>query len=201
MVSRRRPGSKPSFSGTRSGKGFSGRATMPAELVPNAQIPGLPARVDTPEMFNVLRHIEEAGYIQNVGSLGDATFRILQQLARLGLVDHGFTEPTDPQPQTWACNGNGSRVLKYLADEVKTNGPSPGRVTAMEQTHETGLHNEAMGAVADFPALGTPEWSRMNQRRAELIRKKNRQGLSPDEQVEYERLQRLSHEALEAHFR
>lgn len=52
----------------------------------------------------------------------------------------------------------------------------------------------------DFPAVGTPEWGRMNQRRAELIRKKNRQGLSSDEQVEYERLQRLSHEALETRF-
>jgi hypothetical protein len=54
-------------------QGIHGRATMPAELVPNAQIPGLAARVDTPEMFNVLRHLEAAGSIQNGGSLDDET--------------------------------------------------------------------------------------------------------------------------------
>jgi hypothetical protein len=62
----------------------------------------------------------------------------------------------------------------------------------VEQTNKT--------RDGDFPAPGTPEWGRMNQRRAELIHKRNLQGLSPDEQVEYERLQQLSHEALETAF-
>jgi mRNA-degrading endonuclease RelE of RelBE toxin-antitoxin system len=53
---------------------------------------------------------------------------------------------------------------------------------------------------SEFPAVGTPEWGRMNQRRAELIRKKNRKGLSSEEQIEHERLQRLSHDALETQF-
>jgi hypothetical protein len=51
-----------------------------------------------------------------------------------------------------------------------------------------------------FPAIGTPEWGQMNRTRADLIQKKNRQGLTTEEQAEYERLQRLSHEALEAQF-
>jgi hypothetical protein len=44
------------------------------------------------------------------------------------------------------------------------------------------------------------EWGLMKQRRVELLRKKHRQGLTPQEQSEYERLQRLSHEALGAEF-
>jgi len=70
----------------------------------------------------------------------------------------------------------------------------------MELTNGTGAYGEEMEPDRRFPAVGTPEWGRMNQRRAALIRKKNRQGLSPEEQAEYERLQRLSREALEAQF-
>lgn len=49
-----------------------------------------------------------------------------------------------------------------------------------------------------FPAVGTPEWGRMNQRRAELIRKKVRGELTEAERREYEWLQRRSLEALDA---
>jgi hypothetical protein len=70
----------------------------------------------------------------------------------------------------------------------------------MEKTTKATASREQTNGSDDFPAIDTPEWGRMNQRRAELIRKKNRQGLAPDEQIEYERLQRLSHEALEAQF-
>jgi hypothetical protein len=83
---------------------------------------------------------------------------------------------------------------------VKADTRSVERVPHMEQTNETGVRGEERDANGDFPIIGTPEWGQMNRRRAELIRKKNRQGLSPEELVEYERLQRLSHEALEAHF-
>lgn len=40
----------------------------------------------------------------------------------------------------------------------------------------------------------------MNRRRANLIRKKNRQGLTAQELEEFERLQHASHAALEAAF-
>jgi hypothetical protein len=47
-----------------------------------------------------------------------------------------------------------------------------------------------------FPAVNTPEWDAMNARRAELIRKDLDEGLTPAERAEYERLQRLSLEAV-----
>lgn len=53
---------------------------------------------------------------------------------------------------------------------------------------------------ADFPIVGTEEWDTMNARRCELIDKKIDQGydsLSIGEKAEYERLQRLSQQALE----
>ncbi len=43
-------------------------------------------------------------------------------------------------------------------------------------------------------------WGLLNQRRAALIRKKNREGLSADEREEYEKLQSISFQALEATF-
>jgi hypothetical protein len=49
-----------------------------------------------------------------------------------------------------------------------------------------------------FPAVGTPEWGRMNQRRAELIQKKVRGELTEAERQQYEWLQRKSLEALDA---
>jgi GNAT superfamily N-acetyltransferase len=52
----------------------------------------------------------------------------------------------------------------------------------------------------EFPDPGTDAWAGMNRKRAELIRKKNRGGLTPDELREYERLQRLSQAALERVF-
>jgi V8-like Glu-specific endopeptidase len=51
-----------------------------------------------------------------------------------------------------------------------------------------------------FPNPGSKEWEAMNRRRAELIRKKIRGTLSPEELPEYERLQRLSRAALEHAF-
>ena len=52
----------------------------------------------------------------------------------------------------------------------------------------------------DFPRVGTAAWGEMNRRRAELIRKKIRGELSPEEQALYEALQRRSLEALERAF-
>jgi hypothetical protein len=51
-----------------------------------------------------------------------------------------------------------------------------------------------------LPAIGTEEWSLMNGRRSELIRKKNRQGLTAEEQLEFERLQRLYFAAIDERF-
>lgn len=60
----------------------------------------------------------------------------------------------------------------------------------------------SVGATADeaFPAVNTPEWDAMNERRAELIRKDLHEGLTADERQEYERLQRMSLAAVAAAF-
>jgi hypothetical protein len=47
-------------------------------------------------------------------------------------------------------------------------------------------------AADNLPAVNTPEWDAMNERRAELIRKDLDEGLSATEREEYERLQRIS---------
>jgi hypothetical protein len=50
----------------------------------------------------------------------------------------------------------------------------------------------AMAGVEAFPAVNTPAWDAMNERRAELIRRDLDKGLTPAEREEYERLQRMS---------
>lgn len=87
-----------------------------------------------------------------------------------------------------------------LGEVVKADRLPMRKEPPVPQLNESGFRGEETDPDGDFPASGTPEWGQMNRRRAELIRKKNRRGLSPDEQIEYERLQRLSHEALEAQF-
>jgi excisionase family DNA binding protein len=48
--------------------------------------------------------------------------------------------------------------------------------------------------------VGTADWDELTERRAELIHKKNRQGLTEPELAEYEQLQRLSREAINRAF-
>jgi predicted transcriptional regulator len=57
-------------------------------------------------------------------------------------------------------------------------------------------------ALADYERrlLSGEGWDAMNRRRAELIAKKSREALTEEERAEFERLQRISHEALERQF-
>lgn len=55
-------------------------------------------------------------------------------------------------------------------------------------------------ADAAFQGIGTEAWGEMNLRRVALIHKKNREGLSQVERMEYDRLQQLTEEALEKAF-
>lgn len=48
------------------------------------------------------------------------------------------------------------------------------------------------------PAVGSPEWDALTNRRAELIRKRNRDGLTDGERAELDSLQRLSRDAIAA---
>jgi hypothetical protein len=55
---------------------------------------------------------------------------------------------------------------------------------------------KAEPTVEDSIAVGSPEWDALTDRRAELIHKKNREGLNEDEQTEFERLQKISRAVL-----
>jgi hypothetical protein len=87
---------------------------MPADLVPNAAIPGLAARVDSPALLRVLRHIQKAGFILNGRQVDEETASALGRLTGLGLVDPGYEGAVSGRPDLWVSNGNGSRVLSYL---------------------------------------------------------------------------------------
>ncbi len=83
-----------------------------------------------------------------------------------------------------------------LASPDPTRSPSAG--SAEHDSSPGGPGQAPLPSKGDFPRAGTPEWARMNRRRAELIRKHIRGELSATEHAEYERLQRLSLAALEA---
>lgn len=87
---------------------------MPAELVPNDAIPKLAAQVDSPAMLRVLRHLQHAGFISNGHDIDPPTLSVLQRLSELGLVDPGYSGPTNGQPFVWVSNHNGERVLRHL---------------------------------------------------------------------------------------
>jgi hypothetical protein len=87
---------------------------MPANLVPHAVIPELAEQVSA-EMLKVLRHLQQAGCIMNGKAVDPQTAGVLRQLTDLGLVDPGYEGDTLGQPTMWVSNGNGSRVLWYLA--------------------------------------------------------------------------------------
>src|SRR5262245_65033068 len=74
--------------------------------------------------------------------------------------------------------------------------------TKSNRSVEAELVEQAASNV--LPASALPFWSEvwglLNQRRAVLIGKKNREGLSADERVEYDKLQSISLQALEAAF-
>ena len=55
-----------------------------------------------------------------------------------------------------------------------------------------GKQAEAFVPGEAFPIPGTPAWDQMNRRRGELIQKKVDASLTPQEQAEYEYLQRMS---------
>ena len=79
---------------------------------------------------------------------------------------------------------------RLAANPSESSGPVPG--TTADAGGPPDLVNQP------FPAVGTPEWGLMNQRRAELIRKKVRGELTEAERRQYEWLQRKSLEALDA---
>ncbi len=86
---------------------------MPANLVPHAAIPELAQRV-TPQMLEVLRHIQRVGFIPDGKEVEQKIGPSLRQLTELGLIDHVYEDKAGLQPGFWARNGNGERVLAYL---------------------------------------------------------------------------------------
>lgn len=84
--------------------------------------------------------------------------------------------------------------------------PNPPQPMSVAPPAANAMNNGAPGAAAGaaaqpgFPAPGSPAWGAMNRRRAELIRKKNREGSTPEERDEYERLQSGSRTPLEEAF-
>jgi hypothetical protein len=104
-------------------------------------------------------------------------------------------------------------LREMVADWTSREGVSPegaqdlGPLVAEMDRYRAELALSSQGRPRDtgpdhraFPQVGTPEWGRMNQRRAELIRKSLRGELSEGERQEYETLQRLSLAAVEATF-
>jgi GNAT superfamily N-acetyltransferase len=72
--------------------------------------------------------------------------------------------------------------------------------TAATTTNGTQSTTASRSTEDHAVTVGTTEWDQFTERRAELIYKKNRQGLNESERVEFERLQKLSRAAISRAF-
>ena len=87
-------------------------------------------------------------------------------------------------------------------DDVKeANSPSfPSNKASPQEEMPAIQAPPAAVASEDSLIVGTEKWDRLNHRRGELIFKQVRQGLTPQEEEEYQRLQRMCLAALEKAF-
>src|SRR5262249_27750134 len=92
--------------------GFSQRVLvrMPADVFPQEVIEKIADQVDLP-MLKMLRRIENEQQIMSDDSLPDEDRGTLDQLAKIGLVDPGYT---DGKPWNWLSNSNGRRMLEHF---------------------------------------------------------------------------------------
>jgi hypothetical protein len=87
---------------------------MPATLIPNKEIPGLAAQIDSPAVLSMLRHLQKAGLVLNGEDIDKGVTAILQRLTELDLVDVGYAGTETDRPSLWTINGNGLRVLRHI---------------------------------------------------------------------------------------
>ena len=92
---------------------------------------------------------------------------------------------------------NGSAILMNMVpvaggSERIAAGRKAGYSRASDDAPQQAALARAVASNGAFPAVNTPEWDAMNERRAELIRKDLAGVLTPAEREEYERLQRMS---------
>ncbi len=134
---------------------------MPAALVPNEAIPKLASQIDSPATFMVLQYLQQAGLIRNGEGVDDEMAAILQRLTGLGLIDPGYSGPTDAKPYLWTINGNGSRVLEH----IETSPPLQATLQPKVRVH--------LRAHTALTAL--PDWDRLQM----LSKAESLQGLGP----------------------
>ncbi len=89
---------------------------MPADLVPNATIPELAARIDSREIFRVLKRLQRTKFLRSGPDIDPKTTNLLHRLSDIGLADPGYDGQVRGLPFIWLANSNGDRVLKYIAE-------------------------------------------------------------------------------------
>jgi hypothetical protein len=128
---------------------------MPADLVPEAAIPELAAKIDSPAVLKVLALLQQRDFILNDSQVDEDTAAALSRLAELGLADPGYAEPANGEPFIWVSNSNGKRALKYLESNRRHQVRMHPRVrTALGSL--TNADQGAVKAVAEALLLGDP---------------------------------------------
>ena len=132
---------------------------MRATLMPNDAIPELAARMDSPALLRVLRLLQLRGFILNGAAVDSETSALLKRLADLGLVDPGYSGPTEGEPFIWVNNANGERLLRYFeANRRSQVTVHPLARTALESLTPT--DREAVRAAVEALLLREPaSWS------------------------------------------
>ncbi len=122
--------------------------------------------------------------------------RVRQRLGMEAPPHHGGPSDHRLGSSYEAISGSGrfltSRAIRQAWDDRMPEGQT-------EDSQERELLATAMANIS-FPDIATEERSVMHRHRAELIRKKNQQGLTDDEWAEFERLQILCFSTLDGSF-
>ena len=89
-------------------------------------------------------------------------------------------------------------VQRYVSENYEAVIRAAGLTLGRDSHGTNGIpEKQATAATREpFPAIGSAEWDAMNERRAELIRKDIDHGLTAAEREEYERLQKMSLDAV-----
>ena len=117
---------------------------MPATLVPIETIPDLASRIESRELFQVLKRLQRTKFLRLEQDIDLKTVNWLQRLADLGLADPGYDGPTHYKPFIWVANHNGDRVLKYIET-------LPSYAERFESTLQiTSRASTALGTLSEF---------------------------------------------------
>lgn len=88
---------------------------MPNRPDEDDEIRELERRIESPAMLKILGYLEVNDFLLNGPDVDQQTLDFLQKLAALGLVEPGYSDPTNRTPHQWIITQKGTRLLRFCS--------------------------------------------------------------------------------------